>query len=371
MNTLKKSRIQRILTIVWSIFVGIATIIGFVNDTGLKSAISSSWLLVIFWVTVALIWFAAVIVGLFPKKIVEVMKRYIHPGEENRLYERTRWVAIIIVMIIPLVFLAFVSQKTPGNVIPPSSSTLTMTPTPTLTPTATLTATPIATLTPTSTPTETPTSTLTPTSTPTETPTPTLTPTSTPTATPTSTQTPTSTPTGTPTPTLTPTATPRVKSKTVPESTGNCTQEILEALNRAFQAQAMYMTSGTSPENEKNVELLLRKTWGNAWKIAREQASIMMKYNTHDIKSVEIENVDWKIVRCEIMSPDEDYVEVKTDEKWKYKASLDCLSGTKHASWWIEHTSDEQYELLREDTKWFINFWNPGKRTIFNRWSCP
>jgi hypothetical protein len=104
------------------------------------------------------------------------------------------------------------------------SSWVSITPTPTLTPTNTPTLTSTPTLTPTNTPTLTSTPTLTPTNTPTLTSTPTLTPTNTPTLTSTPTVTPTNTPTltrtSTPTPTLTssPTLTPTPTTSSGPSS---------------------------------------------------------------------------------------------------------------------------------------------------------
>jgi WD40 repeat protein len=89
--------------------------------------------------------------------------------------------------------------------IPTLTSTFTLMPSPTSTPTENPTNTP--TETPTSTPTETPTNTPTPTATPTETPTNTPSPTPTETPSPTATNTPTPTATNTPTPTETPTPT--------------------------------------------------------------------------------------------------------------------------------------------------------------------
>ena len=58
MNPLVKNRVWKIVTTLWGIFVLIATVVGFANDTGLKSAFSRSWLWVILGIVIAITWFA-------------------------------------------------------------------------------------------------------------------------------------------------------------------------------------------------------------------------------------------------------------------------------------------------------------------------
>ncbi len=106
----------------------------------------------------------------------------------------------------------FVNAVTYGLNGCPAGTSVTQTPTATLTGTPTPTHTPTATSTPTRTPTPTPT----PTATPTPTNTPTVTPTTTATPTHTSTPAPTATPAHTPTPTVVPPATPTVTPTPVP-----------------------------------------------------------------------------------------------------------------------------------------------------------
>jgi outer membrane biosynthesis protein TonB len=245
-------------------------------------------------------------------------------------------------------------------VTPTMASTSTSPPMPTWTPVPAATQTPLPTPTPVV-PTATATWTATPTPTPNPTQTPTVTPSPTPTDTPTQTPTPTRAPTQTPTPTRAPTETPTPTRAAVGEAL--CDAPIQTAIEGAMEAQAQYMEGTLSAE-------ALYDAWGEAAVYAQEQADQMIAYRDDAVQRVEIVDVTWELLSCAV-EREGDRVRVAAGERWTYTAQVDCTSGSKRTSSWVDAFPAEEYYLVLGAEGWRIRSWRTGPVQIEARWTCP
>lgn len=191
--------------------------------------------------------------------------------------------------------------------------------------------------------------------------------TSTPAATPSPTYTPPATPTHTPTatPTLPPTATSTVPATPTAATVGAvaCNAAIKAVIELAAEAQAQYI--------EGTLEgAALSAAWGGAAADAQEEAGRLLAYIDAFVPQVEIENVVWTVLECQMM-PQPGWVRVTTSERWAYHAALECVPGERRAAARVELFPAQVYALSWNGQAWQIDSWLTGPAEVEAQWRCP
>jgi hypothetical protein len=142
-----------------------------------------------------------------------------------------------------------------------------------------------------------------------------------------------------------------------------CDGSIQSVIERALEAQALYMEGALSAEE-------LGAAWGDSAHDAQSQADRMLSYREGGVQGVQIVGVSWAIERCQARR-DGDRAQVTVGERWTYRADLTCASGTAHDSSWVDVFPAESYVLVRSGDGWRIASWLTGPVSTEAQWTCP
>jgi len=181
-----------------------------------------------------------------------------------------------------------------------------------------------------------------------------------PTASPTLSFTPSPSPSP-PTPEPSPSPSPPPASPSPPSLA--CPPEVLRLIEQANAAQEAYIRGQGTLEQ-------LAAAWGEAAPEAQRQGDRLRQ--AAQALQATLQEVRWEIHACSPLSPPgPDFLEVRTEETWTYRASRVCPPGQRVTVDRVVTYPAEIYRVAVSEGRWRILRWSPGEGTIRQDWRCP